>query len=99
MTKPDGIPQWAWDNAYDTVEERTFEMLPDDFLEMVEHVARAILSAVEQEREACAVEADKHANEPDPDLEDIYDEWGMGLRFSARSIAAHIRSRKDLIDG
>ncbi|WP_131798386.1 hypothetical protein [Devosia elaeis] len=49
MARPDDIPQDVLDRAYGTVEERTFEMFPDDRLEMVEHVARAILA----ERERC----------------------------------------------
>jgi hypothetical protein len=57
MSNPDDIPKWALDEAYGTVEERNFEMLPADQLEMVQHVARTIMAAVKREREACALAA------------------------------------------
>lgn len=57
MAKPEDIEQWAWDKAWNATPagETTFP-------ETVEIVARAILSAVEEEREACAMLADVYAD-------------------------------------
>lgn len=53
MSKPDYIDQEAWDSAYMSVEELTFESAPDEFLEIVEAIARAIMKAKADENEAC----------------------------------------------
>lgn len=60
MTKPEDIPQWAWEKAREGIPPVYFKM---EGMSPTLHVlrlgiAKAILSAVEEEREACAKLAD-----------------------------------------
>lgn len=86
--KPDDVTQNAWDMAVRLpIVSQNFD--DDDLVT----IARAITAAVAAEREACAQVADRWTVEPDPDETDPYDEYEMGGRSSARSVASAIRSR------
>lgn len=58
MTKPENIPQWAWEKAESALDT----MLANHGYEgwradSISTISKALLSAVEEEREACALAA------------------------------------------
>lgn len=56
MGKPDDIPQWAWDKAREGIPPVYFKMegMSPTLHVLRVGIAKAILAAVEEEREACA---------------------------------------------
>lgn len=105
MSRPEDIPQDIWDAAEAVGEaiygrhERGWVMWPlvsEHGNPAQEIVARAILAAKAEEREACAELADAQAVEPDPDEQDPYDDYEMGCRGTARRLAAAIRKRGEV---
>lgn len=61
MAKPEDIPQDVWDRARSTFAEllTPFRYEDKEAFADAEHIARAILSAVEEERDACAAVTDQ----------------------------------------
>lgn len=85
----------------------TPEKIPDDVMQAAQAIASLIPSkvrdenrtfaalviarAIMAERERCAQIADSFGIQPDPDESDPYDDYEMGGRRCARSVAAAIR--------
>lgn len=59
MGKPEDIPQWAWEKARGGIPPVYFKMegMSPTLHVLRVGIAKAILSAVEEENEACALEA------------------------------------------
>lgn len=101
MTKPEDIPQWAWEKAVFAL----YGQAPDEWIErqivIISRCARAILSAVEEEREACAVFVERFT--PIRPAFETEDEGGIKWPHPAEQLpiyqpaklALAIRSRKE----
>lgn len=90
--KPDDVPQWAWDKAKGCIEAREFLTYPPT--NTCARIARAIMAAVEEEREACAtlIETFPHTI-PNPDH--IVERYGMFVRQTGRDdLSEAIRNRQ-----
>jgi len=84
MTKPEDIPQWVWDRAKEAIPRGTWSA------RLQLSIARAILSAVEEEREACAKLAEVERR-TDLAIKHGYKPTWLAI---SHEIAAAIRSRK-----
>ena len=102
MSKPENIPQDVWDHAQAfliaaPVVTHPADNRADTFITIndpIVAIARAIMAAKAEEREACAQLADKLAViDPEENGVDPYEEWEIACRVSARGIAAAIRKR------
>lgn len=87
LMKSDDISQEVWEEAIKLANS------DNQWYDPRELIARAIQRAVERERDACAEIAALWWVEPDPDERDPYDDYEMGCRLAARSIASAIRAR------
>ena len=89
MTKPDDIDQDAWEKAWSIVSDIQMKDIKDglpagwEVFASIDRIARAIMSAKAEEREACAKVALKHAGL----------DHAANTRFVAGNIAAAIRNR------
>lgn len=89
MTKPDDIPQSVWDEAGRVAKEMARKSMVDPllpyYISAQPLVARAILSATQAEREACALVAESKAT--------TIRLGGISAWHGASDIASAIRSR------
>lgn len=94
MSKPEDIPQDVWDAAAIKALEYVEWLIPqpdyvsDSEFVLTQVLARTILAAKAEEREACAQVADEHSG---PFAEGSI--FGAGETFAANKIAAAIRKR------
>lgn len=108
MRKPEGVSQKAWDAAEIIAKEATRDAMRDPlmpyYITVTPHIARAIMAAKAEDREACAAEFDKLAEFMDGDGVPTKDERGgtwhsddpMYVARYCRERAAAIRSRKEV---
>lgn len=87
MSKPEKIPQYTW-NAAVRCAETALRNLPDDHGDMsfeIATIARAILAAKAEEREACAqiadpIETDDHMSDIEKQAYDLRDVISQEIR-------------------
>lgn len=96
MTKPDWCPADVWASAVACYEGMPIVYDGWDETELCACIARAILAERERALEEAAGVADARSQiDPDEDNIDPYDEWEIGMRVSAASIAHAIRALKE----